>query len=332
MIWNRIRLILVALGAALGATFRRLTRGPLLQSWGFGFEVVVHVMRAVTGFLSSLPPEMASALAESSKPRPTSATRRVAAEVVGDPISGEWITPPGAADSGAILFLHGGGYALGSVDSHRDVISRLALATGLRIFAPNYRLAPAHPYPAALDDALLCYRWMLDSGIPASRIAVCGDSAGGGLSAALIQRLRDDGTPLPSAAVLISPWMDLTCSCASHQSNADSDYLVTEYLHRWAGYYAGGADLRDPLISPHFGDPAGFPATMVMAGSAEILHDEGVEFARRAEKAGVETELHIGYEMPHDWPLLAAVTPSAEQSIQQMASFVSRHIPREDGA
>jgi len=316
MIWTRFRLIVVALGAALSATFRRLTHGPLLPSWSFGFEVVVHVMREVTGFLASLPPDIASALSESSKPRPTHAARQVRAEVVGDPISGEWITPPNASDSGAILFLHGGGYALGSVDSHRDVISRLA----------------AHPYPAALDDALLSYRWMLDSGIPAGRTAICGDSAGGGLSAALIQRLRDEGLPPPAAAVLISPWIDLTCSCASHQRNAETDYLATEHTRRWASYYAGGADLRDPLISPHFADPAGFPPTMVMVGTAEILHDEGVEFARRAEESGVQTELHMGHEMPHDWPLLAALTPLGGQSIQEMASFLNRHIPRDAGA
>ena len=195
----------------------------------------------------------------------------------------EWVRPGAAvANDACVLYLHGGGYVIGSCNTHRALVSHLAGRTGLPILVVDYRLAPEHAYPAALDDALIAYEWLLTQGFAADRIVVAGDSAGGGLTLATLLALRDRGRPLPALGVPISPWTDLTLSGPSMTAMADHDPMVTRVgLQRMADWYVAGADPPTPLVSPLFSDPTGLPPLLIHVGDVEVLRDDAVAFAAR---------------------------------------------------
>jgi acetyl esterase/lipase len=249
-------------------------------------------------------------------------------EVSANDVLGEWIEAP-AASAGVVLYLHGGAYALNSVNSHREWIARLASATGMRALAINYRLAPEHPFPAALDDTISTYRWLLDQGIDPGRIIIAGDSAGGGLTLAALLSLRDAGEPLPVAAICISPWTDLTLSGASMQNKAKLDpILAPNSLRMYAAYYAGDHDLSAPLLSPLYTDLNGLPPLLIQVGSDEILLDDSTRLADRAREAGVNVTLEVWKEMFHVFHLLGFL-PETRKAVTRIAEFVADKLSTE---
>ncbi len=233
-------------------------------------------------------------------------------------VPGEWL---GAEDAPrTLLYLHGGGYIACSPWTHRPFTKAFAKA-GLRVFAPDYRLAPEHPYPAALDDAVAAYRGLLDAG--AQGVVVAGDSAGGGLVLALMLRLRDLGLPLPARAALFSPWTDLAATGESVQANTRRDAMFFgDGIARGADAYVGTADRLSPLISPLYGDLAGLPPLLVHVGANEVLRDDSTRLADRALAAGVAVDLRVWPVVPHVWQIMSQFIPEGRQSLDAAARFL----------
>lgn len=238
-------------------------------------------------------------------------------------VPAEWI---GTGDGPVVVYVHGGGYCIGSLGSHRPMLTHLAAATGGRVLAVDYRLAPEHPHPAALDDACTAYRWALDQGVDPGRTVIAGDSAGGGLTLATLVALRDGGDPLPAAGVCLSPWADLTQSGATMAEKADVDPMVhAGDLDRWAAAYAGDADPASPPISPLFADLSGLPPLQIEVGTAEVLLDDARRVATRAREAGVDVTTYEGPDLIHVWHFFAGAVPEADEGIQRVARFVRDH-------
>jgi epsilon-lactone hydrolase len=238
-------------------------------------------------------------------------------------VRAEWTSAPQSRGHRAMLYLHGGCYGSGSVETHRDLMTRLSLATSIRVLGLNYRLAPEHPFPAAVEDATAGYRWLLDSGIESSRIAIAGDSAGGGLALATTIATRDAGLPMPGAVVCLSPWIDLALSGASMDTKAGDDPIVSrEMLRGWANLYLGNHDARTPLASPLYADLHALPPLLIQVGSSEVLLDDATRLAERASTAGVNTTLEVWPEMIHVWHTFAAILPEGRQAIARIGEFV----------
>lgn len=237
-----------------------------------------------------------------------------------------WLGPEGTTADRILLYLHGGGYVSGSINSHLILCLPLTQVLRRNILLPEYRLAPEHPFPAALEDAQRVYHWLLAQGYAAHNIVVAGDSAGGGLSLALTLALRDTGAPLPAAVVCLSPWADLTLSGESHRCNASFEpALTTEDLRRWAAWYAGSTPLSHPLISPVFADFRGFPPLLIQAGSEEILLDDARQVAEAARLAGVRVTLSVWQGLWHVWHALGRLAPESEQAFQEINAFLHQH-------
>ena len=230
-----------------------------------------------------------------------------------------------------ILFLHGGAYTTGSAALYRHMLWRIAFAAAARIGAIDYRLAPEHPFPAALDDAVAAWRGLLAEGAEPRHCAVMGDSAGGGLTLALMLKLRDSGVPLPAATVALSPWTDLAMTGASLTRNAANDPMENPddvpFLVRC---YIGEGDARNPYASPLYGDPKGLPATLIQVGSDEILRDDSMRMAERMRQAGCAVELEVWPRMPHVWHAFAPIMPEARAAIAKLGAFIRRHTPTAD--
>ena len=254
-------------------------------------------------------------------PQPPAHTETIADESGGVPVMR--VRTPESDPDRHILFLHGGGYVTGSPDLYRHVLWRFAAAAEAEIAAVRYRLAPEHPFPAALDDALAAWRGLLDTGAEPSRTAFLGDSAGGGLALCLALRLRDAHEPLPAAIALLSPWTDLAVTGDSLRTNAAADPMQNpDDVPFLASRYLDGADPRDPYASPLYGDPTGLPPTLIQVGSDEILRDDAVRMAARMHEAGCEVELEIWQRMPHVWQTFASVMPEARRAIARVGAFV----------
>lgn len=221
-----------------------------------------------------------------------------------------------------ILFLHGGGYAAGSPALYRHITWRFAEATDARVVVPDFRLAPEHPYPAALDDALSVWRACVSDGIEPRRCAFVGDSAGGGLALALAMKLRDLGEPLPGAIVAISPWTDLAITGTSSRPGASDPMLNANDLAPIAAQYLAGADARTPYASPLYGEPKGLPPTLIQVGSDEILLDDSTRMALRMRNAGCTVSLEVWPRMPHVWHAFAPLLPEARQAITRIGEFI----------
>lgn len=238
-------------------------------------------------------------------------------------VPAEWIETLDVGE-GVILYLHGGGYALGSIDAHRAFLARLTSATRTRVLAIDYRLAPEHPFPAALEDAMVAYLWLTSQGVDPAQIIIAGDSAGGGLTLAMLVALRNDGKPLPAGAVSISPWTDLALTGASIQGKANADpVLDADDLAIYARYYAGERDMTSPLISPLYADLTGLPPLLIQVGADEVLLDDAVRCADRARAAGVEVTLEVWDGMFHVFQMLPFLRETKE-AMEQIAAFASQ--------
>ena len=238
----------------------------------------------------------------------------------------EWSIVPGSDASRVLLFFHGGGYCSGSILSHRRMVTEGGRAGGARTLAVGYRLAPEHPFPAALDDALTAWRFLARQGIAAAQIAVGGDSAGAGLTLALIQELRRSGEPLPGCAWLVSPWTDLTLSGASLATRDAVDPLIHKaYLRELAdAYLPAGMDRRDPRVSPLYADLRGLPPMLIQVGSAEALLDDAARLAAAAGAADVAVTLEIWPHMIHAWPVWNAHLEPGRQALASAGAFMRR--------
>jgi monoterpene epsilon-lactone hydrolase len=237
------------------------------------------------------------------------------------------VTPASRPDR-HVLYLHGGAYRAGSPSTYRHFTWRIASAAQARVLIIDYRLAPEHPFPAALEDALSSYRWLLAEGADPGRLTVMGDSAGGGLALALLLKLRDSGLPLPAAAIALSPWTDLALTGPSLGLNAKFDVLVNvEDTVLFAADYLAGADPREPYASPLYGDSTGLPPTLIQVSSDEILRDDAVRMVESMQRAHCRAELQTWPRMPHVWHLLAPVLPEGREAIAEIGKFLQRTLP-----
>ena len=237
-------------------------------------------------------------------------------------VPAEWMVPSGASAQRTLLYLHGGGYLVGGARDYRDTVSRIAGAAQARALTIDYRLAPEHPHPAAVEDAVTAYRWLLANGTDPARIVLAGDSAGGGLSVATLVSLRDQGMRLPAAAVCICPWVDMEMAGASMDGNAESDPLVKrDVVTGMATAYLAGQDPRTPLASPLHADLKGLPPLLIQVGSAETLLDDARRLADRARAAGVDVTYEAWPDMVHVWHLFGSFLPEAQQAIQRIGDF-----------
>ena len=241
-------------------------------------------------------------------------------------VTAEWVTAEGASDSRVVLYFHGGGYIIGSPRTHRAMLAHLSRDASARVLALDYRLAPEHPFPAPVEDSVAAYRWLLSEGYDPARTAVAGDSAGGGLTVAMMVQTRYVGLPLPGAAVCISPWVDMEGLGESMKTRAAADPMVgRENLMVSAKTYLGGADPRAPLAAPLYADLHGLPPILIQVGDAEVLLDDSTRLAGIAREAGVEVQMDVWDDMIHVWHVFAPILPEGKQAISQAGEFIKKH-------
>jgi epsilon-lactone hydrolase len=238
-------------------------------------------------------------------------------------LSAEWIRPSHMSSDRAILYFHGGGYVMGSCRSHRAIVAKFVAGSGIGALVFNYRLAPEHPFPAALEDSLAAYTYLLSQCIPSTRIAFVGDSAGGGLCLATLLAIRDRGIALPAGAVTLSPWTDLKCTGSSYSREdplaPDGSWMV------YSKYYSGENDPSQPLISPLYGDLTCLPPLLIYVGEDESMLDDATQFAEKARNAGVNTRLQVGEGMVHCYPALSPLFPEAREAMKDICAFLRMH-------
>jgi monoterpene epsilon-lactone hydrolase len=240
-------------------------------------------------------------------------------------VRAEWVSLEGGSRQPVILYFHGGGYCIGSAETHRDLVSRLCRAAKARALSVDYRLAPEDPHPAAVEDGVAAYRWLRKQGVPARSIVVAGDSAGGGLTLATLLALRDAGDELPAAGICISPVTDLAKEGESMRTRIDLDPMVNpESSARYAQMYLSGRDTKVPLASPLYANLKGLPPLLIIVGTSEVLLDDSTRFAKKAKEEGLTCELEVWEEMVHIWPFFAEL-PEARQAIDRMAAFIGKH-------
>jgi epsilon-lactone hydrolase len=242
-------------------------------------------------------------------------------------VPAEWIAAPGANPAVVMLYLHGGGYVLGSMRTHRVMLAYLARACQGKVLGLDYRLAPENPFPAPVDDTLAAYRWLLAQGYDHRQIVLAGDSAGGGLVVAAMVVMRYVGEPLPAAGVCLSPWVDMEATGQSFVTNAASDPSVAkDRIVRMAGIYLAGKSPQAPLASPIHADLRGLPPLFVQVGSIETLLDDAKALTARAQAAGVSVECEVWEDMPHVWHHFAPILPESQQAIARIGEFVRKHV------
>jgi monoterpene epsilon-lactone hydrolase len=254
---------------------------------------------------------------------------RIPAELVVSPVNidglpAEWIRPPHAAKDKVIFFLHGGGYVSGSCTDHGVHAAKFVKGSNISALLFEYRLAPEHTYPAAIDDTLKAYRWLLSQGVTASNIVFAGDSAGGGLCLASLLAIRDQGLPLPAAAVALSPWTDLKCTGESYRCNARKCLSPEGTWTAFSKHYVGDNDPGLPWISPLYGDLHGLPPILIYVGEDEILLDDSARFAEKAKSAGVDITLRVGEGLFHCYPVCAPLFPEATQAMDEICGFIKK--------
>jgi monoterpene epsilon-lactone hydrolase len=291
---------------------------------------VLDELRARQRAAASLPTpslaELRAGFLPIGRPHPIPSDVTVTAVVAGG-VRSHWLDAPGVDTNRVLLFLHGGGFQFGSIASDGELAARLGRAAGMRVLFPEYRLAPEHSFPAALDDARAAWSWLrVDQGKPASSLAIAGDSAGGGLSVSLLVAERDAGEPLPAAAVLMSPTVDLTSSGASMTERVDQDPISTpELLRQLAADYLAGVDPRTPAASPLFAPLAGLPPLLIVTGTADLLLSDSERLAESARFAGVDVTLELGEGLPHVYPR-ADGTPEAARATDEIGRFLRAHV------
>ena len=323
-----LRLLGILIATLFTTICARFRRGPARPSWGFQFEWVVAFLRR--DFQESAAWSYAELRRDLNGRRyPGQSQKRVERmrELLGG-VPAVWFSPRDPKP-GVVLFFHGGSYIFGSVETtHAEMAASLAERSGHEVVGIEYRLAPEHPYPAALEDALAAFDALVASGTEARQIVVAGDSAGGNLALSLELALRDRGSSQARAALLISPWLDLTASRPSCRKGDAVDYGQTSFLLKHARDFAGGVPLDDPRISPINAELTGLAPIFVLAGSAERLFDECAELVALAQRAGVVAELCVAEDMPHNPPAMASFHPNAADAFEKCGQFVAEQLSR----
>jgi acetyl esterase/lipase len=313
--------------ATVKALLRRRQYGPRHHNWSWTLEGIVDMM------INAVPNRAEIDVHEIRTLFARTATLPVLTPVQSKTIRlgtvpGERQVPPRMSKGRTILFFHGGGYIAGSPRSHRLLTTRIAAEAAAQLFSMDYRLAPEHPYPAALEDAQQAYRALLKQGVSPHQLVVGGDSAGAGLAIALLLALRETDVPLPAAAFCLSPLFDLSCDNAAKRANVASDYLNLHVVRCSANSYLGGADPYQPLASPLHADLQGLPPLLLQAGSTELLVDDALQFAERAAAANVDVQLNVAHYMIHVYQFLHQIVPEANAAVKQIGQFVRAQTTR----
>ena len=273
--------------------------------------------------ISQMDPAELRALVE--KRTPPLWPKGVEREEITSPVKGEWQRPNNSTPGATIYYLHGGGYVFGSPRTHRSLTYALSRAAAAPVFSLDYRLAPEHPCPAAIEDALAGWDWLLSTGLKPGEIVVGGDSAGGGLTLALLQALRKRGGPLPAGAFLYSPWTDLAATGEAIRENAESDPMFqADKLYNGGRHYAGALERTDPRVSPLYGSFVDLPKTLIFASGTEILRDDSVRAVEKMKAAGVDVEFILHDGLPHAWPIFRPLMPESQRTIEKTAAFIRR--------
>lgn len=238
----------------------------------------------------------------------------------------EWLIPQGADSDKVVLYVHGGGYVSGSCNDHKGFVSKFAKNTGVTNLIYEYRLAPEHSFPAALEDSVKMYKWILSSGFKPENIIIAGESAGGGLCLATLLALKEQKIPLPVASVAISPWTDLTCSSDSYRTKNKESLAPLNSWFVFSKYYVGSNNPTFPLISPLFGDLSGLPPILINSGADDELFEDGEKFYIKAKEAGVNIIFRSGIGMVHCYPLLAPMFKEATEAMNEIVDFVQKYL------
>ena len=328
---NTIRMMMNAIRPVIRA--RRAIFGPQRPTWNEELELIATVLRSGANPSVLLPLSWQRAITDPERPATpvVSATSRreitIPSEQAGVPgIESQVFEAPEADTTKTIIYLHGGGYSIGSLRSHRDLICRIAHACGVRVIAPAYRLAPEHPFPAQLDDALSVYAHVRAEGTPPENIAFAGESAGAGLSLSTAIALRDRGLPMPAAIVAVSPWVDLEGRGKSLDDNAAYDFVRRHALRQYARRFVRDEDLRNPLAAPLHADLRDLPPLLIHVGASEGLLDDGLHLAERARDAGVDVTLQVFPDMIHAFHVFAPMLPVAREAIADIGDFTRAHL------
>lgn len=303
---------------------RRAILGPLRPTWDIRFETWAAMLHLYGKYSTRLPlARQRSTMRGVVRAGKQRGIRYEKVDAGG--VRAEWFVPDGADPSRTLLYLHGGGYVLGSIDSHRDPVTRLAIAAKARALVIDYRLAPEHAFPAQLDDAKAAYRWLLRTGVAPGRLVVAGESAGAGLTLSLLVALRDAREPLPAGAACMSPWVDLEVTGGTMTQNARFDYVTRDTLRLYAKWFAP-RDRTNPHASALHADLRGLPPLLVTAGGSETLLDDARRLADRATEHGVRVTFEVEADMIHAWPLFAAGFPRCQASLERVAAYLSERL------
>lgn len=312
--------------ASLAATIRRLLLGPTMPTWSWTTEWTVASMRAVIARAAgySDDPLLLRVGLRATTPVPPSLRRFVNVQRVriGGIEADRFVPGTTTPSMHTLLYFHGGGYVFGNPGTHRQFIAQLVHATGATAVAPQYRLAPRHRYPAAVDDAETAYRALIDGGVDPQTIVLAGDSAGGGLATALLLRIRTQGLPMPGGAVLLSPYLDLQHTSYTIRTNAATDYLPLQGLKVPNNWYADRDQLTLPEVSPVHADLTGLPPLLVLAGGAEMILGDSIVIADHASRDGVHCTLVIEPDMMHVWPIVADRQPQSTEALATIGKWL----------
>lgn len=318
---NVIRTMMDALKPVIRA--RRAIFGPRRPTWSLELETVAEVLRRSANLSTVLPLHIQRRVID--PPRPVTKPMR---EVDMHPVdaggvSAEWFSQPDSDRDRVLLYFHGGGYSTGSINSHRDFLARLCIASKMRVLAADYRLAPEHRFPAQLEDSHRVYLWLIETqGIHPDRIVLGGESAGAGLTLSTVVSLRDAGLPRPAGAVLISGWFDLDSRSMSMKSNSQYDFVSRVAIRTMAKRFAPVSEHGNPLVSPVHADMTGLPPLLIQVGAAETLLDDNLRVAEAARAAGVEVELEVWPDMIHAWHVFAPMLDEGRRAISRIGDFV----------
>lgn len=321
---NLIRNLMTRLRPAV--RLKRKLVGPTRPSWNEDFESIATVMRHGADYSVLLPLSAQRRVIDPERPDTdvVKATRIEPVDV--DGLQGQWFRPARANADRVVVYFHGGGYSVGSVRSHRDLISRIARGVQCPVLAVDYRLAPEHPFPAQLEDGMKTLRWLDRQGYDRRRIALAGESAGGGLCLSTLLELRDRGEPMPAATVLISPWVDLEARGRSFHENRHYDFVTRKAMLAYTKRFVRRSELRHPKAAPIHADLHGLPPILIQVGEVESLRDDGIELARKIEAARGKVELEVWTDMIHAFHVFAPMLPVAQQAIDRLCVFLERRL------
>ncbi|MCB1246567.1 MAG: alpha/beta hydrolase [Acidimicrobiia bacterium] len=312
--------------ALVRRVFRRALLGPTLPSWTWRTDLTVAAARAAVAYAARVPDDpwinRVGRIVRAPVSTDVAKRIRIVDRRLGGRRTDEYVRLGATTDLGTLFYLHGGAYVYGNPGTHRQHVARIVDATGMGAVAPSYRLAPRHPFPAGLDDALAAYLGLLDQGVPPDRVIVSGDSAGGGLTLALLVTLRDRNLPLPAGAVLFSPYTDLAHTSYTAVTNADTDYLPPREFTRPNPYYCAAEQISNPLVSPVNADLHGLPPMLILAGGAEMILDDSIRVAANARHADVDVHLSVYEDMMHVWPAIVPWEPASVTALAEVADWV----------